>query len=93
MIKKMKQDGELWDLFMKKEECAPILLDKYGRFSYYLSSQINIFEPEISNFRIKNELNSEYPEGRKFAACPTYRFCMLWSTEYRSQNRKSSQRG
>lgn len=66
----MKQDGELLDLYIKKEECDPILLDKYGRFSNYLSSKINIFEPEISNFRIKNELNSEYPEGRKFAAYP-----------------------
>jgi hypothetical protein len=64
MIKKMKQDGELLDLFIKKEECDPILLDKYGRFFYYLSSKINIFEPEVSNFLIKNELNSEYPEGR-----------------------------
>jgi hypothetical protein len=62
MIKKMKPDGELLDLYSKKEECDPILLDKYGRFSNYLSSQINIFEPEISNFRIKNGLNSEYPE-------------------------------
>jgi len=75
MIKKMKQDGELLDLFIKKEECNPILLDKYRRFPNYLSSQINIFEPEISNFRIKNELNSEYPEGRKFAAFPIDFIC------------------
>ncbi len=72
MIKKIEQDEELWELFTKKEEYDPILLDKYGRFSYYLSSQINIFEPEVSNFLIKNKLNSEYPEGRKFAVCLTH---------------------
>ncbi|MGA9187625.1 MAG: hypothetical protein WB014_03465 [Methanosarcina sp.] len=93
MIKKIEQDEGLWELFTKKEEYDPILLDKYGRFSYYLSSRINIFEPEVSNFLIKNKLNSEYPEERKFAVCPTHRFCMPWNTEYRGQNRKSSQRG
>ena len=38
LSKKIMEDGELWDLFTKKEEYDPILLDKYGRFSYYLSS-------------------------------------------------------
>ena len=56
----------------KKEEYAPILLEKYGRFSNYLSSQRNVFEPEVSNFLIKNELNPEYPEGRKFVVCLTH---------------------
>ena len=72
MIKKMEQDGELWKLFTKKEEYDPILLDRYGRFSYYLSSQRNIFEPEVSNFLIKEGLNPEYPERRKFAVCLTH---------------------
>jgi hypothetical protein len=48
MLNKIGQDKELWDLFTKKEEYDPILLDKYGRFPYYLSSHRNIFEPEIS---------------------------------------------
>lgn len=69
LIKKVKQDKELWELFTKKEEYDPILLDKYGRFSYYLSSQRNVFEPEVSSFLIKNGLNPEYPDGKKFAVC------------------------
>ncbi|HHV24334.1 MAG TPA: hypothetical protein GXX65_07295 [Methanosarcina sp.] len=72
MIKKMEQDEELRELFTKKEEYGPIRLDRYGRFSYYLSSQRNVFEPEVSNFLIKEGLNPEYPEGRKFAVCLTH---------------------
>lgn len=72
MIKKLEQDEDLWELFTKKEEYDPILLDKYGRFPYYLSSQRNVFDPEVSDFLIKNGLNPEYPEGRKFAVCLTH---------------------
>jgi len=69
LIKKVKQDRELWELFTKKEEYDPIILDKYGRLSYYLGSQRNVFEPEVSSFLIKNGLSPEYPEGKKFAVC------------------------
>jgi hypothetical protein len=68
----MKPDKELWELFTKREEYDPVHLDKYGRFSYYLSSQRNIFEPEVSSFLIKNDLNPEYPEGKKFAVYLTH---------------------
>jgi len=72
LSEKIMEDRELWDLFTKKEEYDPILLDKYGRFSYYLSSQRNIFEPHVSKFLIKNGLSFEYPEGRNFAVCLTH---------------------
>lgn len=72
VFKKIEQDREQWELFTKKEEYDPTLLDKYGRFPYYLSNQRNVFEPEVSDFLIKNGMNPEYPEGRKFAVCLTH---------------------
>jgi peptidoglycan/xylan/chitin deacetylase (PgdA/CDA1 family) len=68
----MLEDAELWELFTKKEEYDPILLDKYGRFSHYTSKQRNIFEPDVSSFLVKNGLSPEYPEGRNFAVCLTH---------------------
>jgi peptidoglycan/xylan/chitin deacetylase (PgdA/CDA1 family) len=72
VFKKIGKDRELWELFTKKEEYDPIFLDKYGRFPYYLSNQRNVFEPEVSDFLIKNGMNPEYPEGKKFAVCLTH---------------------
>ncbi len=72
MLKKVEQNKELWELFTKKEEYDATLRDKYGRFPYYLSSQRNVFEPEVSEFLLKNGLSPEYPEGRKFAVCLTH---------------------
>ncbi|WP_332881937.1 hypothetical protein [Methanosarcina horonobensis] len=65
MLKKVEQNRDLWELFTKKEEYNAALLDKYGRFPYYLSRQRNVFEPEVSEFLLKNGLNPEYPEGKK----------------------------
>ena len=72
VLKKIAQDRKLWKLFTNQEEYDPILLDKYWRFPYYLNNHRNIFEPEISNFLIKNGLDLKYPEGRKFAVCLTH---------------------
>ncbi|AKB76715.1 hypothetical protein MSHOH_0232 [Methanosarcina horonobensis HB-1 = JCM 15518] len=72
MLKKVEQNRDLWELFTKKEEYNAALLDKYGRFPYYLSRQRNVFEPEVSEFLLKNGLNPEYPEGKKFAVCLTH---------------------
>ena len=33
LIKKVKQDKELWELFTKKEENDPIIIHKYARFT------------------------------------------------------------
>lgn len=72
MIELLKQNGELWDLFTRKEEYNPLLLDQYDRFPYYLSKHRNIFEPAVSKFLIENGLSFEYPEGKKFAVCLTH---------------------
>lgn len=73
-MKLLKQNKELWNLFTKKEEYNPQILDQYGRFPYYSSRHRNVFEPEVSKFLIENGLNLEieYPEGKKFAVCLTH---------------------
>jgi peptidoglycan/xylan/chitin deacetylase (PgdA/CDA1 family) len=72
MIEKLKRNNELWDLFTKREEYNPQILDQYDRFPYYLSKHRNIFEPEVSKFLIESGLEVEYPEGKKFAVCLTH---------------------
>ena len=72
MIEVLKQNKELWDLFTRREEYSPLLLDQYNRFPYYLSKHRNIFEPEVSKFLIENGLKVEYPEGKQFAVCLTH---------------------
>lgn len=68
----MKSDTDLWDLFTKKEEYAPILLDQYKRFPYYLSKHRTIFNPLISEFLTQNGLKVEYPHEKQFAVCLTH---------------------
>jgi peptidoglycan/xylan/chitin deacetylase (PgdA/CDA1 family) len=72
MIEILKQNNEIWDLFTKKEEYNPLMLDQYDRFPYYLSKRRNIFEPEVSKFLIENGLKIEYPKNKKFAVCLTH---------------------
>lgn len=68
----MKQNKELWDLFTKKEEYDTIPLEKYGSFSYYISSQKNIFESEVPSLLLKNGMNPECSKGKKFVVCLTH---------------------
>ena len=68
----MKINNELWDLFTKKEEYNPLLLDVHQRFPYYLSKNRTILEPIASKYLIENGLKVEYPEGKKFAVCLTH---------------------
>jgi len=72
MIKILKQNKNIWDLFTKKEEYNPLILDQYDSFSYYSSKQRNVLEPEASKFLIENGLDVEYPKGKKFAVCLTH---------------------
>ncbi len=72
MIELLKQNKELWDLFTRKEEYNPLLLDQYNRFPYYLSKHRNIFEPRVSKFLVENGFEIEYPEDKKFAVCLTH---------------------
>jgi peptidoglycan/xylan/chitin deacetylase (PgdA/CDA1 family) len=72
LIEKLKEETELWNLFTKKEEYNPPLLDKYERFSYYLSNDRDVFEPKVSKYLIENGFKPEYPDGKKFAVCLTH---------------------
>jgi len=72
MVKLLKSNEELWDLFTKKEEYTPLILDQYKRFPYCLSRHKNIFKPLVSEFLIQNGLSPEYPDGKKFAVCLTH---------------------
>jgi len=72
VIEVLKSNKRLWELFTKREEYEPLLLDQYQRFPYYLSKHRNVLEPEVSDFLIQNKLQVEYPNGKKFAVCLTH---------------------
>jgi peptidoglycan/xylan/chitin deacetylase (PgdA/CDA1 family) len=72
MIRVLKQNIELFDLFTKQEEYNSLILDKYGRFPFCLSKHRNILEPEASKFLLDNGLQFEYPEKKKFTICLTH---------------------
>ena len=59
MIEILKQNKNVWDLFTKREECNPSILDQYDRFSNYSSKHRNVLEPEVSKFLIENGLDVE----------------------------------
>jgi len=71
-IEKLKENGELWDLFTRKEEYNPLMLDQYQRFPYYLSRYRDILKPKVSEFLLENGFDFEYPENKKFAVCLTH---------------------
>lgn len=68
----IKQRGDLWNLYTKKEEYNSPFTDEYERFPYYLSNHRNIFEPTVSQFLISNNFELEYPENKNFAVCFTH---------------------
>ena len=70
-IERIKENKELWDLFTRKEEYNPLLLDQYQRFPYYLSCNRDILKPKVSEILIEKGFDFEYPEGKKFAVCLT----------------------
>ena len=71
-IERIKENKELWDLFTRKEEYNPLLLDQYQRFPYYLSCNRDILKPKVSGILMENGFDFEYPEGKKFAVCLTH---------------------
>ena len=72
MIEILKDNERLWDLFTKREEYDPPLLDKYQRFPYYLSKYRYVLEPKVSDFLIQSGMKVEYPDSKKFAVCLTH---------------------
>ncbi len=72
MIYYVREDlmkSDFWDLFTSKEEYNPIILDRYERFPYYLSTNTNILEPRVSKYFIEKGLTREYPGSKRFAVC------------------------
>jgi peptidoglycan/xylan/chitin deacetylase (PgdA/CDA1 family) len=68
----LEANKPLWDIFTKKEEYSPSILDQYQRFPFYASKNRDIFRPVVSEFLIKNGLKVEYPSGKSFAVCLTH---------------------
>jgi len=75
----LKQNKELWDIFTRREEYNPPIVDRYDRFPYHLSKYGNILEPEVSKFLVENGLNTEYPEDKQFAVCLTHDIDTVYS--------------
>ena len=71
-LDKLRSEPELWDIFTRKEEYNPPFRDKYRRFPYYLSTERNIFEPQVSKYLVENGLKMVYPDGKEFAVCLTH---------------------
>lgn len=72
MIELLRQNEELWDLFTRREEYKPLILDQYQRFPYYLSKYRDVFEPKVSDLLMQNRLDVEYPNDKRFAVCLTH---------------------
>ncbi|AKB83894.1 hypothetical protein MSBR3_3316 [Methanosarcina barkeri 3] len=85
----------MWDLFTKREEYDPVLIEKYESFSYYINGQKNSFESEVPSFLAKNGMNPECPKRKKFVACLTYdiNFVCLWALNTASRNLKALKKG
>lgn len=72
MINVLKSNRELWELYTKKEEYDPPILDKFQRYRYYSSKHRNILQPKVSELLIKNGFNLNYPDNKKFGVCLTH---------------------
>ncbi len=81
MIETLKQNKELWELFTKREEYNPTILDRYQRYPYRISKHKNVLEPEVSKFLLENGLEVGYPEGKKFAVCLTHDIDTLYPSK------------
>lgn len=72
MMDLLRQDGEIWDLFTRKEEYEEPDRDRYDRFLYYQSRHRDVFVPRASEVLIENGFSCEYPESQPFAICLTH---------------------
>lgn len=83
MIKALRENEGLWDLFTKKEEYNPPILDKYRRFPYYLSEHRDVLEPKVSDFLNQNGQKVEYPDGKTFAVCLTHDIDIVYYSKFK----------
>lgn len=68
----LRQRGEVWDLYTRKEEYSPRQLDQFGRFPITESTYQNILEPIGSHYLLQNGFTVEYPDNKQFAVCLTH---------------------
>jgi len=68
----LRQNGELWDLYTRKEEYTPKHLDQYGCFPFAASTHQNILEPAVSKYLADNGFDCKYPAQKEFAVCLTH---------------------
>jgi peptidoglycan/xylan/chitin deacetylase (PgdA/CDA1 family) len=81
IIKNLKTNQKMWDIFTRKEEYYSQIHDRYDRFSYYSSEYRNIFEPCVSEYLIEHGFRAEYPENKPFAVCLTHDVDVLYKTK------------
>jgi peptidoglycan/xylan/chitin deacetylase (PgdA/CDA1 family) len=79
MFDALKTNKELWDMYTKREEYTPVLLDKFKRFPYHSSRHRDVFEPVVSKFLVKNGMNCAYPNNKKFAVCLSHDIDIVYS--------------
>jgi len=68
----LKNNIELWNLFTRKEEYNPLILDRFKRFSHYQSQNRSIMNPLVTNYLKEKGWNIIYPDNKKFGVCLTH---------------------
>ncbi len=68
----LKHDGELWDLFTRKEEYIPKLLDRHSRFPHSISANKDCLDARASVYLTDHGFRANYPDGKRFAVCLTH---------------------
>jgi len=68
----LRQDPEIWDLFIRKEEYDNPQRDRYDRFPYYVSKNRDVFEPKASHYLVDNGFTIQYHDNAPFAVCLTH---------------------
>ena len=79
MIETLRRDHEIWDLFTKKEEYSPDILDKFDRFPRWATANKDVFHPHVSDYLVRNGFTIEYPEGSPFCICLTHDIDQVYS--------------
>jgi peptidoglycan/xylan/chitin deacetylase (PgdA/CDA1 family) len=84
MIKSIKENKELWDIFTLKEEYETNKFDHHNRFLYKYSSKSEIINPKVSNYLFKKGYSIQWPEHKTFAVCLTHDIDEIYpSSKYR----------
>jgi len=68
----LRRDGEIWDLFTRREEYTGGDRDGYDRFPYYRSRHRDVCVPRASQALTEEGFRCDYPESQPFAICLTH---------------------